>query len=42
MAIDIEIWYLRSLSFILIIPSVGPSIFAIGKMVSIFHFSLLT
>ncbi len=50
MAIDLEIWWLRSLSFIIVIPFLGPHLVAIGKMVLMnifilfqikyFHFSL--
>ncbi|CAF3178228.1 unnamed protein product [Rotaria socialis] len=32
MAIDIEIWWLRSLSFIIVIPFLGPHLVAIAKM----------
>ena len=33
MAIDIEIWWLRSLSLIMVVPFLGPHLVAIGKMV---------
>jgi hypothetical protein len=33
MAIDLEIWWLRSLAFIIVIPFLGPNLVAIGKMV---------
>ncbi|CAF1177771.1 unnamed protein product [Rotaria sp. Silwood1] len=32
MAIDLEIWYLRSLSFIIVVQYLGPHLVAIGKM----------
>ncbi|UJR22717.1 hypothetical protein I4U23_025751 [Adineta vaga] len=32
MAIDLEIWWLRSLSFIIVVPFLGPHLVAIGKM----------
>ncbi|CAF1094081.1 unnamed protein product [Adineta steineri] len=31
-AIDVELWWLRSLAFIIVIPSLGPHLVAIGKM----------
>ncbi|CAF3783975.1 unnamed protein product [Rotaria socialis] len=34
MAIDVELWWLRSLSFIIILPALGPHIVAITKMLS--------
>lgn len=34
MAIDLEIWWLRSLSFIIVVPFLGPHLVAIAKMVS--------
>jgi hypothetical protein len=33
MAFDLEIWWLRTLSFVIVIPALGPNIVAIGKMV---------
>ena len=33
MAVDIEIWWLRSLSLMMIVPFLGPQLVAIGKMV---------
>ncbi len=33
MAIDLEIWWLRSLSLIIIVPILGPHLVAIGQMV---------
>ncbi len=33
MAFDLEIWWLRSLSFIIVVPLLGPHLVAIGKMV---------
>lgn len=33
MAIDIELWWLCSLSFIIVIPELGPHLVAIVKMV---------
>jgi hypothetical protein len=35
MAIDLEIWWLCSLSFIIVIEYLGPNLVAIGKMVKI-------
>ncbi|CAF0834212.1 unnamed protein product [Adineta ricciae] len=32
MAFDLEIWWLRSLSFIIVVPFLGPHLVAIGKM----------
>jgi len=40
MAFDLEIWWLRSLTFIIVIPFLGPHLVAIGKMVKIFFFFL--
>ncbi|CAF4270745.1 unnamed protein product, partial [Adineta steineri] len=31
-AIDVELWWLRSLAFIIVIPFLGPHLVAIGKM----------
>ena len=36
MAFDLEIWYLRSLSFVIVVEFLGPQLVAIGKMVFIF------
>jgi hypothetical protein len=33
MAFDLEIWWLRSLSFIIVVPFLGPHLVSIGKMV---------
>lgn len=33
MAIDLEIWWLRCLSFIIVAPFLGPHLVAIAKMV---------
>ncbi|CAF0878333.1 unnamed protein product [Adineta steineri] len=31
-AVDVELWWLRSLAFIIVVPSLGPHLVAIGKM----------
>lgn len=41
MAIDLEIWWLRSLSFIIVIPFLGPHLVAIQKMVGVIYISNL-
>ena len=33
MAIDVEIWWIRLLSFVMVVPFLGPHLIAIGKMV---------
>ena len=37
MAIDLELWFIRSLLLICIAPSLGPKIVMIRKMVHLFH-----
>ncbi|CAF5126487.1 unnamed protein product, partial [Rotaria magnacalcarata] len=41
MAIDVELWWLRSLSFIIILPFLGPQIVAITKMLKDLSFFLI-
>ena len=37
MALDLELWFIRSIFFIGIAPSLGPKLVMIRKMVCLFH-----
>jgi len=38
MAFDLELWYLRSLRFVIAIKSLGPKLFMLKNMVRLFNF----